>query len=328
MEEKTMQLARLALSAATLFVLSHVAQAQEKWPDRPIRLIVTSAAGGGIDLMARILADGLSRQLPKAVIVENNGGAGGLVATRLVAKADPDGYTFLFQGPGYADLPFIRSAPGFDVYKDFASVSLVAKYPLVLITNPSLDVKTLPEFIALAKKSPGKYTYGSSGIGGASNIAMEALDRRAGIELVHVPFSGSGQTSAAVLAGQIDITIDGLAPQLGNIESHRLVPLAVTTLERSPRLPELPTVVETLPGYQYPMWVGVFAPGKTPKEIVEKMSLAINRALNDTAAKKRFEELIVDPIGSTPSEFQQFVDEQLVFHKNIIEQANIKIGDQ
>jgi tripartite-type tricarboxylate transporter receptor subunit TctC len=288
-------------------------------------LIVTSAAGGGIDLMARILADGLSRQLPKAIIVENNGGAGGLVATRLVAKADPDGYTFLFQGPGYADLPFIHSAPGFDVYKDFASVSLVAKYPLVLITNPSLGVKTLAEFIALAKKSPGKYTYGSSGIGGASNIAMEALDRRAGIELVHVPYSGSGQTSAAVLAGQIDITIDGLAPQLGNIESHRVVPLAVTTLERSPQLPELPTVVETLPGY--PMWVGVFAPGKTPQDIVVKMSLAINRAVNDPATKERFKELIVDPIGSTPSELQKFVDEQLVFHKKIIEQANIKIGD-
>ena len=317
---------RLTLSAAILCILPHLAQAQEAWPDRPIRLIVTSAAGGGIDLMARILADGLSRQLPKAIIVENNGGAGGLVATRLVAKADPDGYTFLFQGPGYADLPFIHSAPGFDVYKDFASVSLVAKYPLVLITNPSLGVKTLAEFIALAKKSPGKYTYGSSGIGGASNIAMEALDRRAGIELVHVPYSGSGQTSAAVLAGQIDITIDGLAPQLGNIS------LIAWFRSRSPRskvaaVTELPTVVETLPGYQYPMWVGVFAPGKTPQDIVVKMSLAINRAVNDPATKERFKELIVDPIGSTPSELQKFVDEQLVFHKKIIEQANIKIGD-
>jgi tripartite-type tricarboxylate transporter receptor subunit TctC len=326
-EEKAVRLVHLILAAAAFLIFPHAVHAQETWPDRPIRLIVTSAAGGGIDLMARIAADGLSRQLPKPIIVENNGGAGGLVATRLVAKADPDGYTFLFQGPGYADLPFIHSVPGFDVYKDFASVSLVAKYPLVLITNPSLGIKTLPDFIALAKKSPGKYTYGSSGIGGASNIAMEALDRRADIDLVHVPFSGSGQTSAAILAGQIDITFVGLAPQLGNIKSHRVVPLAVTTLERSPQLPEIPTVVETLPGYQYPMWVGIFAPSKTPQVIVDKMSLAINRAVNDPATKKRFEELIVDPIGSTPADLQQFVNEQLVFHKKIIDEANIKLGD-
>jgi tripartite-type tricarboxylate transporter receptor subunit TctC len=318
---------RLLFAAVALLGATIPAFAQDNWPDRPIRFIVTSAAGGGIDLMARILADGLSRQLPKPVVVENNGGAGGLVATRLVAKADPDGYTFLFQGPGYAALPYIHSAPGFDVDTDFASVSLVAKYPLVLTTNPALGVKTLPEFIALANKSPGKYTFGSSGVGGASHIPLEAIKYQAGIDMVHVPFRGSGQTSAALLAGQIDLTIDGLAPQLGNIKSKRVIPLAVSTLERSSQFPEIPTIAETLPGFQYPMWVAVFAPAKTPKYIVNKMAAAINQAVSEPGTKKRFEDLIVDGVGSTAAELDEFVKEQLSFNKSIIEKAHIKVGD-
>lgn len=321
-----MRIGRLLFAFAVLVSLPAASFAQDNWPDRPIRFIVTSAAGGGIDLMARILADGLSRQLPKPVVVENNGGAGGLIATRLVAKADPDGYTFLFQGPGYAALPYIHSEPGFDVDKDFASVSLVAKFPLVLITNPSLGVKTLPEFIALAKKSPGKYTFGSSGVGGASHIPLEAIKSQAGIDMVHVPFRGSGQTSAALMSGQIDLTIDGLAPQLGNIKSHRVVPLAVSTLERSPKIPNIPTIAETLPGFQYPMWVAVFAPAKTPKAIVDKMSAAISRAVKEPAVQKRFAELVVTPVGSTPAELDKFVKEQLAFNHKIIEQAHIQVG--
>jgi tripartite-type tricarboxylate transporter receptor subunit TctC len=318
---------RVFLAAAALLNTGTFALAQDTWPDRPIRLIVTSAAGGGIDLMARIMADGLSRQLPKPVVVENNGGAGGLVATRLVVNADPDGYTLLFQGPGYAALPYIHSAPGYDVNKDFASVSLVAKYPLVLITNPSLGVKTLPEFIALAKKSPGKYTFGSSGIGGASHIPLEAIKYQAGIDMVHIPFKGSGETSTALMSGQIDLTIDGLAPQLGNIKSGRVVPLAVSTLERAKQLPDVQTIAETLPGFQYPMWVAVFAPAKTPKAIIDKMSDAVHKAVNDPVAQKRFTDLGVDAVGSNPAELDKFVKEQLAFNKAIIEKAKISVGE-
>jgi tripartite-type tricarboxylate transporter receptor subunit TctC len=322
-----MRLTRRLFLAASMLSAGGFVRAQETWPDRPIRLIVTSAAGGGIDLMARILTDGLSRQLPKPVIVENNGGAGGLVATRLVVNADPDGYTFLFQGPGYAALPYIHSAPGYDVNKDLSSVSLVAKYPLVLITNPSLGVKTLPEFIALAKKSPGKYTFGSSGIGGASHIPLEAIKYQSGIDMVHIPFKGSGETSTALMSGQIDLTIDGLAPQLGNIKSDRVVPLAVSTLERAKQLPDVATIAETLPGFQYPMWVAVFAPAKTPKTIVEKMSNAIHGAVNDPVAQKRFQDLGVEGIGSSPAELEAFVKEQLAFNRDIIRKASISVGE-
>lgn len=322
-----MRFTRFIMLASLLLVTASSAYAQSAWPDRPIRFIVTSAAGGGIDLMARILAEGLSRQLPKPVIIENNGGAGGLVATRMVAKADPDGYTFLFQGPGYAALPYVHRNPGYDVSKDFASVSLVTRYPLVLITNPALPAKTLAEFIALAKASPGKYTFGSSGIGGASHIPLEALKEQAGIDMIHVPFRGSGQTTAALIAGQIDLTIDGLAPQLGNIRTGRVQALAVSTHGRASEMPDIAAMNETLPGFEYPMWVAVFAPGSTPKPIVDKMSAAIAAALKEPTVTKRYGDLMVDIVGSTPPELDKFVEEQLRVNKAIIEKAGIQAGD-
>lgn len=322
-----MRFTRFIILAALLLVTASSAYAQSAWPDRPIRFIVTSAAGGGIDLMARILAEGLSRQLPKPVIVENSGGAGGLIATRMVAKSDPDGYTFLFQGPGYAALPYVHSNPGYDVSKDFASVSLVTRYPLVLITNPALPAKTLAEFIALAKASPGKYTFGSSGIGGASHIPLEALKEQAGIDIIHVPFRGSGQTTAALIAGQIDLTIDGLAPQLGNIRTGRVRALGVSTHDRASEMPDIPAMNETLPGFEYPMWVAVFAPGSTPKPIVDKMSAAIVATLKEPSVTKRYRDLMVDIVGSTPAELDKFVGEQLRVNKAIIEKAGIQVGD-
>jgi tripartite-type tricarboxylate transporter receptor subunit TctC len=152
-----------ALTIAALGLVTTGATAQESWPDKPIRLLVSVAAGGGIDLMARLLAEGMSRELSQRVIVENQGGAGGLLATRTVLKADPNGYTFLFTGPGHASLPYIHQNPGYDVKKDFASVSLVTRFPLVLVTSPKHNVKTVGEFIKMVKASPGKFSFGSSG---------------------------------------------------------------------------------------------------------------------------------------------------------------------
>lgn len=318
-------LLRAILLVALVIPVGH-ASAQE-WPDRPIKLLVTSAAGGGIDLMARILADSLGRQLPQRVIVENNGGAGGLIATRMIAKEEPDGYSFLFQGPGHAYLPFLKKNPGYDVRRDFASVSLVTKYPLVLVTKPSLPAKTVAEFIAMVKKEPGKYSYGSSGVGGASHIPLSAFADQAGINMVHVPFRGSGPATAALISNQIDLVIDGLAPQLGHIREGRVQALGVSTRERSPYMPELPAINETVPGFEFPMWVAVFAPAKTPKAIVDKMSAAIAAALKDPKTRKRYEELMVDMVGSTPQELDNFVEEQLNVNKQVIEKIGIETTD-
>lgn len=318
-------LRHMIIVAAMLF--GSAAVAQDAWPNRPIRLIVTSAAGGGIDLMARILADGLGQQLPQRVIVENNGTAGGLVATRMVAKGEPDGYTFLFPGPGHASLSYIYKTPGYDVRSDFASVSLVTRYPLVMVTSPKLPARNTAEFIAMVKANPGKYSFGSSGIGGASHIPLEAFKFQAGLDMVHVPFRGSGQTTVALLGGQIDLVIDGLAPQLGNIRENRVVALGLSTKARSPFMPDMPTIAETLPGYEFPMWVAVFAPGKTPKDIVSKMSAAIASVMKNPTVMKRYQDLLVEPVGSTPQELERFLDEQLAFNKSIIEKANIHVQE-
>jgi tripartite-type tricarboxylate transporter receptor subunit TctC len=305
-------------------LLASGATAQDNWPERPIRLIVPVAAGGGIDLMARIFADGLAHHLPQRVIVENNGGAGGLIAARAVAKGEADGHTFLFPGPGHASLPFITRNPGYDVKADFASVSLVTRFPLVMVTNPRLPAHTTAEFIAMVKASPGKYSFGSSGIGGASHIPLEAFKFRAGLDMVHVPFRGSGQTTAALLGGQIELVIDGLAPQLGHIREGRVRALGVTTRSRTPFMPDLPTIGETLPGFEFPMWVAVFASSKTPKSIIDRMSAAIAETVRSPIASRRYQDLLVEPVGSSPRQLDEFLDEQLAFNKDVIEKANIR----
>jgi tripartite-type tricarboxylate transporter receptor subunit TctC len=314
--------AGVLLATATLMQQS---PAQPAWPDRPIRLIVPVAAGGGIDLMARILAEGLSQQLPQRVIVENMGGAGGLLATRMVAKADPDGYTFLFSGPAHASLPYVTPDPGYDVRADFTSVSLVARFPLVLVTNPKSPARNTAEFIAMVKATPGKYSFGSSSIGGASHIPLEAFKFQADLDMIHVPYRGSGQTTAALLTGEIDLVCDGLAPQLAHIREGRVRPLGITTKSRSPYLPDMPTIAETLPGYAFPMWVALFAPAKTPKPIIEKMFSAVAAATASPLIKKRYEDLLVEPVASTPEALAQFLDEQLAFNKDIIEKAKIRV---
>ena len=304
-------------------LLSSGAAAQDVWPSRPLKFVVHVAAGGGVDLMARILADGLSQQLPQRVLIENMGGGGGSIAARAVAKAEPDGYTFLFAGPGHAAVPAMHKQPPYDPINDFAPVSLVTQFPLVIVIRPSLPAKSLSEFIALLKANPGKHTFGSSGVGGSSHIPVELFKHLAGVDMTHVPFRGGSQSSAALFGGQIDLIIDGLAPQLGNIADGRVRVLGVTTRERTPFLPDVPAVAEILPGYEFPMWVAVFAPAKTPRAIISKLAGEIGKAMQDPATKKRYADIKVDAVGSTPEQLDEFFREQLRFNKDIIKRANI-----
>jgi len=311
---------------ATTLTLSFVtmAKAQGVWPDRPIKFVVHVAAGGGFDLMARVLADRLSHQLSQPVIVENNGTAAGIVAARQVAKADPDGYTFLFVGPGFASVPFLHKQPPYDPINDFVPVSLITQFPQLLVIKPDLPAKNLSELIALAKSEPGKLTFGSSGIGGAAHIPAEIFMHLAGVKMLHVPFRGGGPASAALLGGQVDMLFDGIAPQQGNIASGRVRALGVTTKERSPLLPDMPAIAETLPGYQFPLWTGLFAPAKTPKAIVDRLAAEIGKAMQDTVTQKRYADVKVEAVGSSPEQFDAFFREQLKFNEDAIKQANIQ----
>ncbi len=300
------------------------AHAQSNWPDRPIKFVVHVAAGGGFDLMARVLADRLSQQLSQPVIIENNGTAAGIVAARQVAKADPDGYTFLFVGPGFASVPFLHKQQPYDPIRDFIPVSQITRFPQLLVIKPEVPAKTVSELIALAKAEPGRLTFGSSGIGGAAHLPAELFMHLAGIKMTHVPFRGGGPAAAALLGGQIDMLFDGIAPQQGNIATGRVRALGVTTKERSPLLPDLPALAETLPGYQFPLWVGLFAPARTPKPIVDRLAAEIAKAVQDPVTGKRYADVKVEPVGSNPQNFDAFFREQLRFNEDVIKRANIQ----
>jgi tripartite-type tricarboxylate transporter receptor subunit TctC len=316
--------ARSFIAIGLLLTGGALASADESWPSRPVRLIVPVSAGGGVDTMARIMATPLSQGLGQSVVVEDIGGAGGAIGANTVAKADPDGYTLLFAGPGQAALPSLHRHLAYDTMNDFAGVSLVAQFPLVLVVNPNVPAKNLAELVALLKANPGKYTFGSSGVGGSSHIPVELFKRLAGVDLLHVPFRGNSEASAALVGGQIDMIIDGLAPQLGNIKAGRVRPLGVTTLQRTSFLPDVPAISEILPGYEYPMWVAVFAPAKTPPAIVDKLSRKIAAAVGTPETKQRYNDINVDPVGSPPAQLDQFFKKQVEFNQDIINDAHIQ----
>jgi tripartite-type tricarboxylate transporter receptor subunit TctC len=320
---------RIAAAALVAFSIAALmptrAQAQSSWPERPVKFVVHVAAGGGFDLMARILAERLSQQLAQPVIVENQGGGGGTVAARQVARAAADGYTFLFVGPGHASLPYMYKQPAYDPIKDFVPVSLVTRFPQVLVVKPSLPAKNLTDFIALAKAEPGKLTFGSSGVGGAAHIPAEMFMHLTGTKMIHVPFRGNGPAGAALLGGQIDALFDGIAPQLGNIGNGSVRLLGVTTKDRSPFLPDAPAIAEIVPGYQYPLWTGLFAPADTPKSVVERLAGEIGKAMKEPAVAKRYTDLKLEAIGSNSAEFDTFFREQLKFNDDVIRRSNIQI---
>jgi tripartite-type tricarboxylate transporter receptor subunit TctC len=297
------------------------------WPERPIRFIVPVAAGGGVDLMARILVDRLNQQLPQRVVIENIGGGGGAIGARDVAKSDPDGYTFLFAAPGFAAVPATHQPSPYDPIAEFRPVSLVTEFPLVAIVRPEIPANTIPEFIALLKKNPDKYNYGSSGVGGSSHMPVELFKYLAGVQMTHVPFRGNSESSAALLGGQIDFIIDGLGPQLGNIADKRVRVLGVTTQSRTPFLPDVPAINEFLPGYEYPMWVAIFAPEKTPPGIIAQLSAEVAKATRDPATRKRYEDVEATPVGSTPVELDEYFRRQLKFNADIAQRANIRLSD-
>ena len=221
-------------------------------------------------------------------------------------------------------MPFLHKQQPYDPINDFAPVSLVTRFPQLLVIKPSLPAKNLSEFIALAKAEPGKLTFGSSGVGQASHLPAELFMHLAGVKMVHVPFRGGGPASAALLGGQIDMLFDGIAPQQGNIAAGLVRALGVTTKERSPLLPDMPAIAETLPGFQFPLWTGLFAPAKTPKPIVDRLAAEIGKAMQDPVTRKRYADVKVEAVGSSPEEFDTFFREQLKFNEDVIKRANIQ----
>jgi tripartite-type tricarboxylate transporter receptor subunit TctC len=299
--------------------------AQEAWPSRPIKLVVPLTAGGGVDMMARLTAKHLSDQLGQQVVVENQGGAGGTIAANMVARSRPDGYTLIFQSVSSAVVnALVYKNLQYDPIKDLTPVTLAGTFPLIVVVNPELPAKDLRELIALLKANPGKYSYGSSGVGTMPHLAGELFKSMAGVDVVHVPYRGNSAIMGDLLAGRVAMMYDGPPTQLGNIQSGKVRALAITTVERSPVLPDVPPVADLLPGYAIPFWTAIFAPANTPKEIVERIAAETNKAMRHPEVVRRYGEIGVAGIGSSPQELDRFWRQQLDYLGKIVKDAGIK----
>ena len=300
---------------ATLVVLFGMAWAAafgaqaQGYPNHPIRLVVPYPPGGTADLLARVLGQKLGESLGQPIIVEDRGGAGGNIATDLVAKSAPDGYTLLMANASVLAInPTLFGSLPFDPMRDFAPVSLVADVPLILVVHPSLPVRSVKELLALAKARPGEINYAAAGLGSTTHLSMELFKTMAGVKLVTIPFKGSGPALAALIAGQVPVMFELFPTALGFVKSGKLRPLAVTSSVRSPLMPELPTVAETgLPGFEVASWFGVVAPAGTPKEIVARLNADIVRIVSSADMRERFAGLGAEPHANSPEQFSQFI---------------------
>jgi tripartite-type tricarboxylate transporter receptor subunit TctC len=318
---------QVTFAGLAVFAASASPAFSQSWPTKPIRFVVPLAAGGGVDMMARILAERLGEVLNQRIVVENQGGAGGTIAAAAVARSDPDGYTFIFQSVSSAVInALVYKNLSYDPVGGFAAVTLFSRFPLVAAISPQLPAKDLKEFIALLKANPGKYNYGSSGVGTVTHVAGELFKSLAGVDIVHVPYRGNSAVLTDLLAGQVSLTFDGIAPLLPHIRDGRLRALGVTTAERSKVLPDVPAMKEVIPGYELPFWTGLYAPAKTPKAVVDRIAAETAKIVKLPEVVGRLEKLGVDGVGMPPAEFDAFWRQQLDYYGKIVKANNITIG--
>ena len=297
----------------------------QSYPTRPIKLLVPFTAGGGTDLLARILAQKMSENLGQQIVVENKPGGNTLIATEAVARAAPDGYTLIMQTNNLAANPTLyRGKMSFDTLKDLAPVSLVAGNPHVLVVNPALPARDLKEFIALAKAKPGSISFASAGSGTVNHLSGELLKMQAGIDIVHVPYKGSGSVMPDLLGGQVNSLFAAMPTVTGFIKEKRLRALAVTTSKRFPGLPDVPTIAELgFPSYDFSSWFGILAPAGTPKPIVDRLQAEIVKTLKDPAVLEKLGNFEI--FGSTSEEFGSFIRVQIDKTAQIIKTSGATI---
>jgi tripartite-type tricarboxylate transporter receptor subunit TctC len=322
------RLALLVLACAGVSSWPNGARTQDAYPSKPIKLVVPLAAGGGIDFTARTTAQKLADVLGQQVVVENLGGAGGTLGVNAVVRAAPDGYTLLYHSVTGVVSSVVGKDLPYDWLRDLAPVSLVTRFAPVLIINPSLPAKDLKEFIALAKANPGKFSYGSSGAGTAIHLASEMFKAAAGVDIVHVPYRGNAGVMPDLLAGRIAMLIDGVPPQVKNIESGVVRALAVTTKARTPALPNVPTMVEQGVDYEVPYWTAIFAPAATPKAIVDKLAADIAKTMKDPGVVGRLKNAGTEAVGSTPQELDAFNRDQVALYRGIVQDPRLKLNLQ
>jgi len=309
----------LALTSAMVFSAA-AAHAQTAWPTKPIRMLVGFAAGGSTDVTARIIAQALSERLGQPVIVENRGGAGGNIAAEAAAKADPDGYTLLMStSTTFATNPNLYKSLPFNVQTDFAPITLTAFIPNLLVVHPSVLAHNVAEFVAYLKANPGKLNFGSAGNGSSQHIAGELFNSLSGGRMMHIAYRGGALAVNDLLGGQLQVIFAPLVEVLQLVRSDKVKALGITTVKRSPLLPEVAPIAETLPGYEIALWNGLVAPAKTPADIIDRINKATIDALRSPELKAKLAEQGSEPAGNTPAEFKAFIDSELLKWRKLVE---------
>jgi tripartite-type tricarboxylate transporter receptor subunit TctC len=313
----------LAAGAVALPAVSRIAWAQN-YPARPVRIIVGFSAGGPNDILARLMGEWLSKRFSQPFVVENRPGAGSNLATEAVVRAPPDGYTLLLVGSPNAINATLYDKLDFNFIRDIAPVASVIRGGLVMVVHPSVPAKTLPEFIAYAKANPGKLSYGSGGVGGITHITPELFKMMAGVDMVHVPYRGVAPALTDLLGGQVQVLFANPTQSIQHIGAGKLRALAITTATRSEALPDIPTVGESVPGYEASSFFGFGAPRNTPAEIIDKLNKEIDAGLADPKIKARLADLDGTVLGGSPADFGKLVAEETEKWGKVIRAANIK----
>lgn len=311
---------------AVLAVLAALATtvAAQDYPNRPIRMVVPFSPGGGSDISARILADGLGDALGQTIVVDNRPGAGSILGCDIVAKANPDGYTTLLGNISMAFNTALYMKMPYDALRDFAPITLATEQPNILVAHPSLTAKSFKDFLALAADQPGKLTYASAGLGSGTHLAMEMLLMSRKLDLVHVPYKGTGPALTALLGNQISVFFSTYASALPHVKSGRLQAFAVTSAKRTDTLPDVPTVAESgFPGYEYNTWYGFLTPAGTPRPVVDKLNKAAVSVLKSDATRKRYVSQGMDTIPSTSAQYRAHLKSEIEKWTKVVRAAKI-----
>lgn len=323
-EDRSVRL--LLVVAATMSVLFAPAHAQDGWPAKQVTVVVPFTAGGTTDMFGRIFAQGMQAKTGIPFVVDNRGGAGGNIGAAAVARAPKDGYTLLVGTVStHAINPLIYKNLSFDAARDFQPVSLIARLPNILVVNPNLPAKTVPELIAHLKANPGKLSYGSSGVGTSTHLAAELFQMKTGTTMTHVPYRSSGDVMNALVGNHVDLAFDNITLAWPQVRSGNIRALGVTSLERSATAPDVPTVADTLPGFDATSWHGVFAPAGTPKPIVDRLSQEVKRIFEAPDVQKTLADIGAVASPMTPEQFAAFIAAERTKWQEVVKAAGVQV---
>lgn len=317
--------AMVRCAALALLFAATGADAQQKYPTKPIRLVTPFAPGGGTDILGRLIGPQVSEALGQPVVVDNRPGGGGTLGAGIVVRADPDGYTLILVSGSYGANAALHDLP-YDSVTDITPVVLIGTTGLLVSMHPSTPIKTIKELIAYARANPGKLNFGSAGVGGLGHLAQELFRLQTKVNITHVPYKGSGPVMNALLSGEVNSSFSSMVPSIPHVKAGRLRAIAVTIPKRSPALPDVPTIGEAVPGYDVTHWYGIWGPKKLPKDIVMSWNREVARVLRTEAMRKWLAQEGLEPAGGPPEEFYNRIKSDTEKWKKVVKEANIVIA--